>query len=425
MSSIRTTTLPNGLRIVTDTMSDAESVALGVWVGVGTRHEELHENGIAHMVEHMLFKGTAKRTAQQISEVIEDAGGHINAYTGREVTAYYIHILKEHAALALDVIADMLQNATFPVDELERERQVIIQEVNMYLDTPDDLVFDLAQEAAYPGQALGAPGLGKVDILNKIDRDALFNYIRARYAPERMVVSAAGAIEHDTFVQMVASVFTNLPATNDNGHHLSYAPARYAPTPSLVEKDTEQTHLVLGFQGIKRGDPRIHAVKILSGILGGGTSSRLWQEIREKRGMVYSIYSFYDSYSDDGQFGVYAGSSPDNLPEMVPVMLDEIKKIQDSVTPQELARAKSQITASLRMGREKVMTRAEQQGRYMLGYGKPLDPQQLIREVEAVTAEDVKSVAQQIFATPLLVSAIGPLGSLMPVSGMADHLRIK
>lgn len=417
------TTLPNGLRIVTDPIADAESIALGVWVGVGTRHEERTENGIAHMVEHMMFKGTATRTAQQISEAIEDAGGHINAYTGREMTAYYIHILKDHTDLALGVLSDMMQNATFPEDELERERQVIIQEVNMYLDTPDDLVFDLAQEAAYPDQALGAPGLGKVDILNRLQQADLFRYTRARYAPQHIVISAAGAVDHDVFVAKVAASFTNLPAANSNGSVLSFAPARFDPTASLIEKDTEQTHLVLGFHGIPRGDVRTHDIKILSNVLGGGTSSRLWQEIREKRGMVYSIYSYHETYVDDGQFGIYAGTSPENLPDMVPIMLSEIVKMREGVTEQEVQRAKNQMISGLRMGREKVMTRAEQQGRYVLSYGAPLDPLVLIDKINAVTAQGVKDLAQVIFDSPLLVSAIGPLSPLMSVDDMKKALR--
>ena len=420
--SIEMTTLPNGLRIVTDTMADAESIALGVWVGVGTRHEDLTENGIAHFIEHMFFKGTTSRTALQIAETIEDAGGHMNAYTGREVTAYYIHILKEHGEMALNVLADMLQNFTFPEDELERERQVIMQEVNMYLDTPDDLVFDLAQEAAYPGQALGAPGLGKVAILERLDRESLFRYARARYAPQNIVISAAGAVQHDKFVQQVMKAFDHLPAANTDGLVIGFASAQYQPQPSLVERDTEQTHLVIGFQGIKRTDPQAQTLKALSNILGGGTSSRLWQEVREKRGMVYSIYSYYDSYADDGQFGLYAGSSPDNLPELVPIVLDEIVKIQSGVTEAELRRAKTQMISALRMGREKVMTRAEQQGRYILGYDVALDPAAMIEKIQTITLGDVRNLAQQIFATPLLVSAIGPLSTLMSVDAMKTRL---
>ncbi len=420
--SISCTTLPNGIRIVTDTLAGAESIALGVWVGVGTRHEDMAQNGVAHMLEHMLFKGTEKRTAKDISEVIEDAGGHMNAYTGREMTAYYIHILKDHTDLALDVLSDMLQNATFPEDELERERAVILQEIHMYEDTPDDVVFERAQMAAFPNQALGASGLGTIDIVQKLGRDDLKNYIASRYSCDRIVLSAAGAVDHDAFVKKVAELFTHFSPANTSGIIPGLSPALYNPSPSLVDKDTEQAHLVIGFQGIKHTDVRYSAARILSSVLGGGTSSRLWQEIREKRGLVYSISSFRESYSDSGQFGVYAGSSPENLPEMVPIIFDEIVKMKQGITEQELTRAKTQIISGARMGREKVMTRVDQQGRHMLTYGTPFDIQELIASVNAVTLDDVKTLANEIFTSPLLVSAVGQLDKLMSFKDMQKRL---
>ncbi|MFA7277072.1 MAG: pitrilysin family protein [Pseudobdellovibrionaceae bacterium] len=421
--SISTVTLPNGLRIVTDTMRDVESIALGVWVGVGTRHEDLHQNGIAHMVEHMMFKGTSQRSALDISQVIEEAGGHSNAYTGREVTAYYIHILKDHTDLALDVLADMMQNPAFPEDELARERDVIVQEVRMYEDTPDDLVFDNAQEAAYPGQALGAPGLGKIPILESITRDDLFSYVRRNYTPERIVISAAGNVDADEFAVKVAKAFDHLPANTGLSQPYGFAPAHYNPSPSLVAKDTEQTHLLLGFRGLDRHHAQRQAMQLMSNILGGGTSSRLWQEVREKRGMVYSIHSYTDSYCDDGQFGIYAGTSPDNLPEMVPIILGECSKILSGVSERELLRAKTQLISGVRMGREKVMTRADQQGRYLLNYGETFDPAALFEKINAVTCTDIRAIATQIFSSPLLVAAIGPLDTLIPVEEMKPLLR--
>lgn len=418
--TISTTTLPNGIRIVTDRLAGAESIALGVWVGVGTRHEDMSKNGIAHMLEHMLFKGTPSRSAKVISEVIEDAGGHMNAYTGRETTAYYVHVLKDHTDLALDVLADMLQNSIFPEDELERERAVILQEIHMYDDTPDDVVFERAQAAAYPNQALGASGLGTIEIVKNIQQQDLKDYIGSRYTADKIVISAAGAVEHDAFVAKVAALFGKMPASLHSPSWM--APAQYQPTPSLVEKDTEQAHLVIGFQGISHSDPGYSAMRILSSVLGGGTSSRLWQEVREKRGLVYSIHSFRDSYADDGQFGVYAGSSPDNLKEMVPIILDEIVKIQNGITDHELARAKIQIISGARMGREKVMSRVDQQGRHMLNYGSPFDVADLTSAVNAVTQEDIIHLAKFVFSTPLLVSAVGQLENLMPYDAMLKRL---
>lgn len=420
--SILSTTLPNGIRVVTDKLAGAESIALGVWVGVGTRHEDLAQNGIAHMLEHMLFKGTAKRTAKDISEVVEDAGGHMNAYTGRENTAYYIHILKDHTDLALDVLADMLQNATFPEDELERERAVILQEIHMYEDTPDDLVFEHAQMSAYPNQALGASGLGTIEIVKNLNQTNLKDYIKSRYTADRIVISAAGAVDHEEFVRKVERAFTAMPTANTTNIIPGFVAANYNPHPSLIEKDTEQAHLVIGFGGVSHHDPRYSAMRILSSVLGGGTSSRLWQEVRDKRGLVYSVYSFRDSYVDAGQFGVYAGSSPDNLTELVPIILDEIVKIQDGITDAELARAKTQIISSARMGREKVMTRVDQQGRHMLTYGSPFDIHDLISSVSAVTTDEIASLAKSVFTSPMLVSAVGQLENLMPIEEMRKRI---
>lgn len=420
--SIFTSVLPNGIRIVTDKLAGAESIALGVWVGVGTRHEELSQNGIAHMLEHMLFKGTATRSAKEISEIIEDAGGHMNAYTGREMTAYYVHILKEHTDLALNVLADMLLDSKFPEDELERERAVIIQEINMVEDTPDDVVFERAQQAAFPDQALGASGLGTAEIVKNIQKKDLISYIQSRYTADRLVISAAGAVEHDEFVKKVEKLFAGVPTSHGGKIIPGFCAANYNPSPSLVEKETEQTHLVLGFQGVPHGDPRYSSVRILTSVLGGGMSSRLWQEVREKRGLVYSVYSYRDSYEDCGQFGIYAGSSPENLPELVPVILDEIKKIQSGITEHELARSKAQIISGARMGREKVMSRVDQQGRHILTYGTPFSIQELTDSVGRVTTADVAEIAKSIFTSPLLVSAVGPLDKLMSLEEMKKRL---
>lgn len=418
--SILTSTLPNGIRIVTDRLAGAESIALGVWVGVGTRHEDLNQNGIAHMLEHMLFKGTPTRSAKVISEIIEDAGGHMNAYTGRETTAYYIHILKDHTDLAIEVLADMVQNSIFPEDELERERAVILQEIHMYEDTPDDVVFERAQMAAYPNQTLGASGLGTIEIVKNIQQADLKDYIQSRYTADKIVISAAGAVDHDQFVAKVAALFGNIPAAKNSPSWIT--PALYQPKPSLVEKDTEQAHIVIGFEGVAHGHPQYSAARILSSVLGGGTASRLWQEVREKRGLVYSIQSYRESYADSGQFGVYAGTSPDNLKELIPIILGEIVKIQSGITDHELTRAKTQIISGVRMGREKVMSRVDMQGRHMLNYQTPFEVSELISSVSAVTVDDVSKLAQSIFATPMLLSAVGQLETLMPFDEMKAKL---
>lgn len=410
--TINLTTLPGGLRVVTDSAKGIESLAIGVWAGVGTRHEAPHQNGIAHMLEHMLFKGTPTRTSKEISDVIEDAGGHFNAYTGRETTAYYIRILDEHLDLSLDVLSDMLLNSTFPEEEIDRERAVILQEIKMYEDSPDDLVFDYALKSAFPDQALGASGLGTPEIVNSITAMDLQKYIGTHYAADRLVISCAGDIDHDFFVGKVQKFFTRALAPNMGKNITGYAPARYAPLASLIEKDTEQAHLIIGFEGLSRPDPRYPAQRILSSILGGGTSSRLWQEIREKHGLVYSIHSFQDSYQDGGLFGVYAGTGPEELGKLVPLMIDQIRSMCDHVTDQELSRAKTQIISSTRMAREKMMTRADQQGRYVLNHETIFEVAPFMERIHAVTAEDITGLARIMIETPLLLSAIGPIKGL-------------
>ncbi|PZP56951.1 MAG: peptidase M16 [Micavibrio aeruginosavorus] len=414
----RTTTLQNGLRIVTDTVTTVETVALGVWAAVGTRHEQMSQNGVAHMVEHMLFKGTPSMNAQKIAEVIEDVGGNMNAYTGREMTAYYVHLLKEHLDLALEVLADILQNSTMPEDEVERERGVILQEIKMYADSPDQQVFDNFQEAAYPGQALGAPGLGKSDIIAAMRRDTLFDYVKAHYAPSKLVISAAGPIDHDEFVAKVEKLFSNLP----NGSKDDFRAANYNPVLSLNEKTTEQSHVVLGFKGIKRLDERYSAMRLLSAILGGGMSSRLFQEVREKRGLVYSIYSFHDAFLDDGLFGIYAGTGPEHLEEMMPVVLGEIKSITDKITEAELARAKAQIKAGMLMARESIMTRCDQQARHMIYFNTPFDASTLVQRIDAVQAKDISDLSAEIFASQPTLAAIGPLGNMMDYETIRQKL---
>ncbi len=406
--TIRLTTLKNGLRVITDHVPSIDSVALGVWADVGTRDEDLAHNGVAHMVEHMLFKGTKRRNAVQIAEEIEDAGGQVNAWTSREMTAYHIHLLKEDTGLALDILADMLQNSTLPQEEIERERGVILQEIGMTADTPDDLVFDYYQETAYPGQALGAPILGRADIISGMQREALEGYISRFYSPRRLVLSAAGGVDHDSFARMAEKLFTHLPADTEEKH----PPAQYKGGEHRAEKELEQSHIVIGFRGIPRHDERYFAAVALSTILGGGMSSRLFQEVREKRGLAYSVFSFHSAFADDGQFAIYAGTGPDDLPQLVPVLCDEARKMFDTVTDNELARAKTQMRASLLMGRESMMTRANQQAKQLLNFGTVLDVQEKLDKIAAVSIAGIQALARQIFATRPTLAALGPLKKL-------------
>jgi len=413
------TTLSNGLRIATDFVPSVDSVAVGVWADVGTRHEDRAENGIAHMVEHMMFKGTPTRTAVQIAEQIEDVGGQMNAYTSREITSYHMHLLKEDLSLGLEILADLLQRPTMPEDEVERERQVILQEIGMAADTPDDLVFDLYQETTWPDQTLGAPILGLPRIVGAMKRDALLNYVRRFYTPSRLVIAVAGNARHDTVVRLAEKFFDALPP--DTAHVLP--PARYQGGERRMGKELEQSHVILGFKGVNRGSDDYHAAMILSTILGGGMSSRLFQEVREKRGLVYSVFSHHAPYHDAGQFMIYAGTGPDSLPELMPVLCAEIRKIRSGpVSGEELKRAKAQIRAELLMGQESMMRRAGHQAKHLIHFGILPDMKDRLQRIEAVTADDVEMAAQKIFSSPLVLTALGPLSTLEDYDSLATRL---
>ena len=418
--SIQSTTLASGLRVITDSVREVDSVAIGVWADVGTRHEDMAHNGVAHMVEHMMFKGTPTRNAAQIAEQIEDVGGQVNAYTSREVTAYHVHMLKDDLALSLDILADIMQNSTMPDDEVERERDVILQEIGMTADTPDDMVFDHYQQTAYPDQALGAPILGSAAIVGSMQRDTMKDYVRQFYTPGKLVVSAAGNVGHDDLVRHAEKLFAGLPADVVS----DAAPAAYGGGDNRTEKTLEQSHIVLGFEGVGRHDPEYHAAAILATILGGGMSSRLFQEIREKRGLVYSIMSFHSAYQDTGQFAVYAGTGPERLPELIPVVCDELRRICDNpVAPQELKRAKTQMRAGMVMGREAMMTRANIQAKHLIHYGAVFDQAERLARIDAVTTEAVQAVACRMLGRgePTL-AALGPLGRLEAFDGIKARL---
>ncbi len=416
---LKVTTLPNGLRVITDRVPSVESVAVGVWVGAGTRNEDLSDNGIAHMVEHMLFKGTQSRTALQIVETIENVGGHMNAYTGREVTSYHIHLLKEDLPLALDVLADMVQHSTMPEDEVEQERGVILQEIGMCNDTPDDIIFDHYFETAYSQQALGAPILGTSKIIAGMKRDTLMDYVKRLYTPSRLVVCASGNLDHEDFVRRVQDSFSALPkGGNDNKEPASYTGGLERRAP----RELEQSHIVLGFQGVSRLDKDFYAAHVLASLFGGGMSSRLFQEVREKRGLVYSIYSFHSAYSDDGQFGIYAGTGPNKLSELVPVVCNEILKLGESLGESELNRAKAQLRSSSLMARESMMSRADQNAKSLLLHGKIRTPDDIIAAIDAVNLPTLQRLCQKIFSTSPTLAALGPLDGLETFDGVKKRL---
>lgn len=418
MSQIRITTLSNGLRVVTDSVSSVETVAVGVWVNVGTRYENMAHNGVAHMVEHMLFKGTKSRSALELAEAVETVGGSMNAYTSRELTSYYVHLLKDDLALAVEVLADMVQHSTLPPEEIERERGVILEEIGMCNDTPDDLIFDNYYETAYAGQALGAPILGKDNIIAAMQRETLQHYIREFYTPGRMAVCASGNVQHETLVALAEKFFNALPPDRANGKDA----AQYTGGEHRLEKDLEQSHVLLGFRGVARHEEDYFAAQTLATLLGGGMSSRLFQEVREKRGLVYSIYSFHSAYTDDGQFGIYAGTGPEKLPELIPVVCDEVRKLAGAVGPAELERAKAQMRAGTLMGQESMISRIDMCAKALLLNGKARDIAEVIAKINAVDVDRIDAVARRIFSSAPTLAALGPLEKLETFEAVRKRL---
>jgi predicted Zn-dependent peptidase len=406
--SVRVSTLDNGLRVVSDPMATVETVSVGVWVEAGARHEHPEINGVSHLLEHMAFKGTGRRSALEIAAEIEDVGGHLNAYTSRESTAYFAKVLKEDTALAVDIIADILQDSVMDAEELERERSVIIQEINQALDTPDDVVFDHFQETAYPDQPIGRPVLGTAELVGAMERDVVIDYMGRHYGVGNMILVGAGRIEHGTLAALAADAFSGL----SSGAAPATEPTRYEGGDFRENRDLEQAHVVLGFEGISYEDPDFHAASMLSTILGGGMSSRLFQEVREKRGLAYSVYSFLSCYQDGGLFGIYAGTSERETGQLIPVVADEILKVRDGVGEDELARARAQIKSSILMSLESTSARCEQLARQMMVFGRPIPVAEIVAKIEAVDAAAVVAAARRITAGKPVLAALGPIAGV-------------
>ncbi len=406
--TIELSRLENGLRIATDRIDTVDTVSVGIWVDIGTRNEPAEINGVAHFLEHMAFKGTERRSALAIAEEIEAVGGHLNAYTSRESTAYYAKVLKEDVPLALDILADILQHSTFEPEELERERTVILQEIGQANDTPDDIIFDHFQECAFPDQAMGRPVLGRPEIIRRLGRDEVTSYLRNNYGARGMVLAAAGNLDHGRIVELAEKFLADMPAERP----VTTEPARYTGGERREQRDLEQLHLVLGFPGLTLEDPDFYAGSVLTTAFGGGMSSRLFQEIREKRGLVYTIHCFGHSYRDGGLFGIYAGTGEEEAAELVPALCDEARKLEDGLSPVELARAKTQLKAGLLMSLESTSTRCEQLAQHLLIHGTPFDPADTVRRIEAVDDAAIRRVVERWRSAPPTLTALGPLSRL-------------
>ena len=413
------TTLSNGLRIITQERPQLETVSLGIWVKTGSAYENSSNNGISHFLEHMAFKGTKTRTSLQISEEIEDVGGHSNAYTSREFTAYYAKMMKEDTELALDVLTDTIKNSIFPEEELIKERDVVIQEIKQTIDTPDDVIFDYFQETAFPNQALGRSILGPEEIVKKFNRESLQKYISSNYAAENMVICAVGNINHDSFVNMVQSRMSDFrEKTNFITDKQKYVGGFFKE-----KRPIEQSHIVLGFSSFPYKSEEYYDVAILSTVLGGGMSSRLFQEIREKRGLVYSVYSYTASHSDAGIFGIYAGTGAKDLPVLVPVLVDEIKKISnDLISDKEFERAKVQLKASIKMGLESSSSTAEVLARQNLIYGRSLSISEIVEKIDSSDKEKIREVANKIFSSKPTYALLGSIEKYVEYDELQKYL---
>jgi predicted Zn-dependent peptidase len=387
-------------------MPGLESASIGVWVLAGARHERAEQNGIAHFLEHMAFKGTTTRSALQIAEAIEDVGGFINAYTSREVTAFYARVLKDDVALALDVVADILRNPVFDEGEIEIERGVILQEIGQALDTPDDIIFDWLQEEAYPDHPLGRTILGPEERVQSFTREDLKGFVGQHYNPGQMILSAAGAVDHQALVEDAQKLFGDMST-----RPLTPPPkAQFSGGESRHVKDLEQAHFALGFESPDYSDPRIYAAQIYSSVLGGSMSSRLFQEIREKRGLCYSIYAQTGAYADTGMMTVYAGTSADQLADLAQITIDEMKRAADDISQAEVERARTQMKAGLLMGLESPSNRAERLARMLQIWGRVPGLEEVVARIDAVTLADVRDLAGQTVSTaPAAMALYGPV----------------
>ena len=393
--SVNITKLASGLTVVTDTMAHLETAALGVWTGVGGRDEKADEHGMSHLLEHMAFKGTTRRTSQQIAEEIEAVGGDLNAATSNESTAYYARVLKADVPLALDVLSDILANPSFDAEELEREKSVIEQEIGAAQDTPDDVIFEHLSELCYPDQPLGRSLLGTPQTLATFNRENLRNYLTTHYRGPEMVVAAAGAVDHKHVVAEAEQRFAGFAGTPAP----KPVPAMFGKGGSrVIRRDLEQAHLTLALEGVPQTDLSLFSVQVFSNILGGGMSSRLFQEVREKRGLCYSIYTFHAAYSDTGFFGLYTGTDPADAPEMMEVIVDEMNNAVETLTEKEIARSKAQMKAGLLMGMESCSARAEQMARHILAYGRPLTVDELVARIDAVSVESTHNAARGLLS---------------------------
>lgn len=416
--TVRLTTLDNGLRVVTEDMPGLKSASAGIWVLAGGRHERPEQNGIAHFLEHMAFKGTARRSALQIAEEIEDVGGYINAYTSRETTAYYARVLQEDVGLALDVVGDIVLNPAFDAADIETERHVILQEIGQALDTPDDIVFDWLHEAAYPDQSFGRTILGPEERVSSFGAGDLRGFVAEHYGPGQMILAAAGAVDHDAVVRQAEAMFTGLAPRPSRG----FEAARFVGAERREVKDLEQVHFALAFDGPGYRDADIHAAQVYATAMGGGMSSRLFQKIREERGLCYSIFAQAGAYEDAGQITLYAGTSAEEIGDLVALTIDELKRAADDMTEAEVARARAQIKAGMLMGLEGASSRAERIARLLAIHGRVPEVEEVVAKIDAVGVAEVRAFAERVTGAGAALALYGPVEAAPGLEAIRERL---
>jgi len=387
--------LPNGVRVLTEAMPHVVSSTIGIWVENGSRYEEPGENGVSHFIEHLLFKGTKKRTAAQIAEQMDAVGGVLNAFTGKEYTCYYAKVLGEDLPMATELLADLFLESVFDPAEIDRERQVVLQEISQAEDTPDDFIHDLFNLHYWQGHPLALPIFGSVETVNAINREALVSFMADRYRAGRVFIAAAGAVDHERLMRDCARLFGSIAG---DGRPEPTSPPRERVVVLNENKKLEQAHICIGAPGLSQTAPNRYAAYVLNTALGGGMSSRLFQEVREKRGRVYSIYSFMSAFLDCGYFGVYAGTNPEWVDEVIEVTLKEINKVvRDGLAPEELARAKSQLKGNMLLGMESTESRMNRLARNEIYFQRDIPIDELGREIEKVTNDQMVELASSCF----------------------------
>lgn len=406
---LQSTTLSNGIRIVTETITYVQSVALGLWVGVGSRDEEQHQAGISHVIEHMLFKGTPTRDAQTIADEIDSVGGDINAFTSKENTCYYVRVLSEHVPVALDVLTDMFMNSVFDSEELAREQNVILEEIKRRDDEPDDLVHDIFSEALWPHHPLGLSVIGTSETVSGLKSEQLHQFLKSRYCPDTIVIAAAGNLDHNAIVAEVEAKLGSLTGNSASWRQPVTTPVGVCDT-VYVEKPIEQVNLVMGVPAFSQYDDDKYAVSVLDNVLGGSMSSRLFQEIREKRGLAYSVGSFVQLFREGGYFGIYVGSGADTIDQVIDLCKTEVITLQqNNITDKELNRSKNQFRGGVVMGLESMNSRMMRIGRNELAYDRVIPIDEIMQQVEAVSLADIARVSDRLFnGVEWTMATVGP-----------------